>query len=182
MQPRHLSLARSHKLSITNELIPRLISTRPFAPLPRGSSCYLINVLPTPGSSQENKTALSDPLPPPPMYQVLNSSVCRTYFPTPSTQRSRISWCHRLGSSGDNQASILDRSSATVKLFNTLIVFEVLLLLLKYCNIVCFCWSGYCRLWVVELPSRWNSRGMKKKRGLLWNLMDNVSALSNDPP
>ena len=33
---------------------------------------------------------------------------------------------------------ILDRPSSTVKVFDTLIVFKVLVLLLKYCDLVCF--------------------------------------------
>jgi len=52
-----------------------------------------------------------------------------------------MSWCRSLGSSGDSQARILDRSSAAVKLFDTLTVtgLKEFMLLLEcwYCDISC---------------------------------------------
>ena len=41
---------------------------------------------------------------------------------------------------------MLDRSSATVKLFDTLIVFKVLVLLLKYCDICLFLLVGILQM------------------------------------
>ena len=56
-----------------------------------------------------------------------------------------------MGSSRDSQLRMLDRPSATVKLFDALIVFEVLVLLLKYCDIVGFWYLGNCKRWAMKV-------------------------------
>ena len=54
-----------------------------------------------------------------------------------------MSQCRKLGSSGDNQVSRCDRSSAKVQLFHTLLLKEfvvlrqLLLSLMVYCDIFC---------------------------------------------
>ena len=85
-----------------------------------------------------------------------------------------MSSCRDLGSSGDNQARILDRSSAAVELLNTLMELKELILLLEYCDIFSFPRARI--LWVIDdgvsrLPGLFiHSLGLKKSRAVCGTL------------
>ena len=95
---------------------------------------YVMQVLPTPGSPQQNKAELSDSLPRMPSTQFRYSSVRKSQSPTYSTRWALISRCRIQGSSGDSHARISALSSALPELptldtwLNEMLVFLTVLL------------------------------------------------------
>jgi len=86
-----------------------------------------------------------------------------------------MSSCRDLGSSGDSQAGISDRSLAAIKLFETLaVVLKELIFWLEYCDIFSF---SQVRIPVLQMIDDGVGRLLEflraeEKRGVLCNLTD----------
>ena len=145
-------LVWSPNLSTTSELTLRPLALTPFLLFFVNNSGYLINVLPTPGPPQQNKTPLSPSVSPLLLFQLLNSSVCKSHSPTLSTRRSWMSRWRSLGSRGDSQVSSGDRSSAIVQLFHTLLKEFVVLKELLLSRVEC--WDIFRSLLLAPLQMR----------------------------
>ena len=121
-----------------------------FLPSLEAHPYWQIYGLQTPGSPFQNKNS-SDLLVPLLLHQLLNSSVCKSNFPTFSTRRPQMPWCRSLGSRGDNQVKTRGRPSATAQLLRTsMAVSKELILMLKSRGFFGFCSLRYCGQWVTE--------------------------------